>query len=217
MRSTCILAAAIAMTFAGCQSDTMSTRDTYGNRDFEGDRRVSPADVEVIHQPLPDNPQVGATEKTAPLSALSASDRSFIIHMLASGQYEISAGAKAESKSNNSSIRTLAQHIVADHLKANSQLTNLASRKGLRIPVYPSVEQASMLAQLDSLSGVEFDNEFLRQQRTTHEQAISLLSAASNSADDRDLRDWATSTLPTIKSHFDMVNKLRGESIGLAD
>ena len=68
-------------------------------------------------------------KQTASLSTTDA-DKQFIKDVHGGNQYEVAAGQKALTKSQNDGIKMIAQHMVDDHTKADEQLTNLASRIG---------------------------------------------------------------------------------------
>ncbi len=63
-----------------------------------------------------------------------------------------------------------------------------------------------MLSRLDGLSGSDFDKEYIAQQRQAHEDTIAKFQVAVNSSTDRDIRDWAAQTLPTLRGHLRMIN-----------
>jgi putative membrane protein len=154
-------------------------------------------------------PQLGSgNDKTIVAATLSPQDNRYINDALAGGMFEINASDKALMKSSDASIKNLAQHMVDDHSKANTQLKALANRKGMRIVEGMTDEQNNMLAQLDKLQGSDFDKEYLRQQQAAHQQAIQEFQDIANNAKDNDLRDWATATLPTLREHLQMVQNV---------
>jgi len=242
-----ILTLAVSLAVGACTStnstwhDTRGTEDTYGRQYNDKNRVVSdsssiemrssainptPApiassarDVDAMHQPLRDNPQSPGAGNQRELSAnLSANDRQFIITAMAGGQYEVNSSDKAGTHSSSVQIKTLAQHMIDDHNKANQQLKDLASRKGFTSPVGVTTDQIAMLARLDKLNGADFDAEYLRQQKQAHEDTIAAFQNESTRGDDKDVRDWASATLPSLRNHLDMVNALNANNtnVGMA-
>jgi len=242
-----ILTLAVSLAVAACTStdnttyrDTRGTEDTYGRQYNDKNRVVSdssstemrssainptPApinsarDVDAMHQPLPDNPQSPGAGNQRELTAnLSAADRQFIISAMAGGEYEVNSSDKAGAHSTSAQIKTLAKHMIDDHNKANQQLKDLASRKGFTSPVGVTTDQMDMLARLDKLNGPDFDAEYLRQQKQAHEDTIAAFQNESTRGDDKDVRDWASATLPTLRNHLDMVNALNANNtnVGMA-
>jgi putative membrane protein len=154
-------------------------------------------------------------DKTRISAALNSQDQQFVLEAGSSGLYEVQAGQKALTKSSDGRVRTIAQHMIDDHTKANNALMALAQRKGVpAASIVPSAQHLSMLQRLDTLSGTDFDREYFTQQRDAHTQAIAKFQAQANNGFDRDLRDFAAATLPTLRGHLDMVNNNNSQNLG---
>jgi putative membrane protein len=191
-----ILTLAISLAIAGCASDNTSWREPGS----------SGAQMNNNGTSLPDNPQVPAVnDKNRAMSHLTEADMAFVRDAQAGGMYEVTSSQKAVFKTTDSQVKTLAQHMVDDHTKANMQLNNLASRKGLPDTAMLTASQIDMLSQLDKLSGTDFDREYLNQQQAAHQGTIAKFESAAANANDKDIRDWATATLPTLRDHLTMV------------
>jgi len=146
-------------------------------------------------------------DKTRIAAALNAQDQQFILDAGGGGLYEVQAGQKALLKSSDANVKMIAQHMVDDHTKANNALTALAQRKGVPASsLVPNADQVGMLAKLDSLNGADFDHEYINQQKKAHEDTIAKFQAEANNGFDRDVRDFASATLPTLRGHLDMIN-----------
>jgi len=146
-------------------------------------------------------------DKTRISNALNSQDQQFLLDAAGGGLYEVQSGQKALLKSNDANVKMIAQQMVDDHSKANNALTALAQRKGVpSASLIPNADQVAMLAKLDSLNGADFDREYLTQQRKAHEDTIAKFQAEANNGFDRDIRDFASATLPTLRGHLDMIN-----------
>lgn len=154
-------------------------------------------------------------DKTRISAALNSQDQQFVLDAGSGGLYEVQAGQKALTKSSDGRVRTVAQHMIDDHTKANNALMALAQRKGVpAASIVPNAQHLSMLQRLDTLSGTDFDREYMTQQRNAHTEAIAKYQAQANNGFDRDLRDFAASTLPTLRGHLDMVNNNNAQNLG---
>jgi len=149
--------------------------------------------------------QIG-NQKTDINSMVAERDRNFVLDAASGGIYEVQAGEKAVAKGSDATVKTLGQHMIDDHTKSNKELQALAQRKGIHVSTLPDADKIAMLGKLDSLNGSEFDKEFLRQQQTAHKDTIAKFEAAANSSADKDIRDWAAGTLPTLREHLAMIN-----------
>jgi len=212
-----IISLAVAAALAGCASDNVAWRDTSG-RDTSGANYNSGSDYNngirdngsTYNTGLPDNPQVALNDKTRSLQPFSARDNGFIRDVEAGDAYEISAGQKALVKSGDEQVKSLAQHMVDDHSKADKQIMALATRHGLSNSAGMTANQIDMLRRLDNLSGADFDREYLSQQEQAHKDTIAKFQDAGTNADAQDVRDWANATLPTLQSHLTMIQTRGG-------
>ncbi|HEY4330188.1 MAG TPA: DUF4142 domain-containing protein [Phycisphaerae bacterium] len=201
-RTSGILTLIAGLTIAGCADNMAWHNDNTAQYNNPSNTTTTDNNGRIR---TPDNPQVAGNDKTRGISNLSADDMQFIRDANAGGMYEVNSSEKALLKSSDTNVKNLAQHMIDDHQKANSQLTALASRKTGATFGGVTPDQLNMLSQLDKLSGTDFDREYLRQQKTAHEDTIAKFQSESNSGNDKDLRDWATSMLPTLRDHLQMV------------
>jgi putative membrane protein len=99
----------------------------------------------------------------------------------------------------NSECSSLAQMMVADHTAANAELQELAAKKGVTLPE-DKPEYGEKWAKKTS----DLDEDYLKEMKSDHEDAIELFEKASKS-DDPDIAAFATKTLPTLRHHLSMV------------
>ncbi|MGO4703059.1 DUF4142 domain-containing protein [Dyella sp. 2RAB6] len=150
-----------------------------------------------------------ACPAAASASEGSATDQAFLTHAAAAGSAEVALGQLALQKSSAPQTRQLAQHIVADHTKANEQLVALARQKQITIAPEPDKAARQKLDQLQKLDGDAFDRAYAQDMVNDHQQAIALFSKASTSATDNDVKQFAAQTLPVLKDHLQMARQLR--------
>jgi putative membrane protein len=135
----------------------------------------------------------------------------FVKKAAVAGLTEVEAAKIALAKSQDPSIRSFAQKMVTDHTKANMELSSIASAKGIDAPKKPDAEHQAMLDKLASKSGTEFDREYSQHMNMDHSKAIALFEGASKSSDP-ELAGFAKKTLPTIKEHKKLAEKLPGKT-----
>jgi putative membrane protein len=126
------------------------------------------------------------------------------------GMTEVEAGKVALSKSQDPEIRSFAQRMVADHGKANSELAAIAKAKGLNPPKDLDSEHQAMVNSLKGKSGKDFDAAYAEHMNMDHSKAIALFESAAGS-NDPDLAQFAKKTLPTLKEHKELAQKLPGQ------
>jgi putative membrane protein len=128
------------------------------------------------------------------------------------GMTEVAAAKVALSKSQDPAIRSFAQRMVTDHSKANAELASIAKAKGLDAPKELDAEHQAMVDALSAKSGAEFDREYSSHMKMDHSKAIALFEGASKSPD-ADLAGFAKKTLPTLKEHKKLAEKLPGKTV----
>src|SRR6185295_10843016 len=72
--------------------------------------------------------------QSAPASALSSDDRKFITEVAHGGMMEVQLSRTAVDKATNPDVKQFAQRMIDDHSKANAELSQLASQKGITLP-----------------------------------------------------------------------------------
>lgn len=127
------------------------------------------------------------------------------------GMAEVELANLALSKSQNEDVKQFAQMMIADHSKANDELKALALQKKYEFPSDVSMTQKAVTENLSRLSGAAFDREYAKAAVSDHEVAVQLFSTESKSGKDADVKTWAMSTLPTLKSHLQAAQALQAK------
>jgi putative membrane protein len=144
------------------------------------------------------------------LAQSPASDQPFYIQAAEGGMAEVAAGKLAQSKGAAATTRDFGAQMVADHTKANTRLQALATSKKVVLPAELNAEHKEMKAKLEALSGAAFDAEYLKGQVADHTQMAALLQKEIDAGTDADAKAFAAETLPTVKMHLGMAQKLVG-------
>jgi putative membrane protein len=137
----------------------------------------------------------------------------FVQQAAQTGLTEIEAAKIALARSQDPSIRTFAQRMVQDHGKSNAELANLASAKGIDAPTELDAEHQAMLDEITSKTGAEFDRTYSQHMNMGHTRAVALFEAAANSPDAA-VSGFAKKTLPTLRAHKQLAEKLPGKPTG---
>jgi putative membrane protein len=148
--------------------------------------------------------QGGTTGAAAASTHLSTQDMHFLHIAAAAGLSEVQEGQLAQSKG-DAAVRKVGAQMVTDHTRINRQLTILAQMKGVTVPGAVTNVQAAQLARLNEMGGAPFDRLYLRDQKRAHEQAIQLFQTEAQSGTDADLRKFASTNLPTLQEHLQMI------------
>ncbi len=150
-------------------------------------------------QPATTTGSTGAT-----VSNLSAADKDFVMKAAQGGMAEVQLGQTAQSKATDPDVQAFARKMVDDHSKANDELKQLATTKGLALPADLDAVHKKVVDEISGKSGKGFDKAYMSAMVNDHEKTVKLLQKESKSAQDADLKSWASKTLPTVEEHLNM-------------
>lgn len=136
-------------------------------------------------------------------TALSRGDKKFFENAAKSGMKEVVVSQDVLSKLTVPEVREFAQMMVDHHTSANSQLTDLASRKGFALPTLDSKVDRKWS---DKTKDVDYD--YIKAMVDDHEEAVELFEKAAKS-DDPEIAAFATKTLPTLQQHLAKAKELK--------
>ena len=134
---------------------------------------------------------------TTTVVKMSQKDVSFIQKAGGGGQQEVENGKLAEKQGKSADVKRIGARMVADHTKANKELTELANRKGVKF------DTRGVRAQ--NIGAADFDRQYLKLLELDHKNDIAEFQKEAKSGDDRDVKAWAAKTLPTLQEHLAMV------------
>jgi putative membrane protein len=175
-----------------------------------------------------------STTEAGKAGQLSRTDEKFIKDACKGGKMEVRMGEIGVQKAQNDQVKQFAQKLIDDHTKANSELKQLASSKGLTLPDSDKIAgtgtgadqsdgtrvrenegetkehgEHAELQKLESLSGTEFDRQFVRMAVSDHMKDIREFEKSSQKAEDSEVRAFAQKTLPTLREHLQTARTLQ--------
>ncbi len=155
---------------------------------------------------------LGATRGAVAQPPKPPSPKDFVMAASQTDHYEIEAARVAEVESQDPRVREFAQEMIRDHTHANDALRQAAKTSGLPAPEPGmSSDQAMFLSTLQSLRGAEFDKAYVRQQVLAHTQAVAVSETFAAKGSDENLRNAASSGLPTIRRHLKLAQELQAD------
>jgi putative membrane protein len=135
---------------------------------------------------------------------LSRSDASFVKEAAAGGMMEVELGKLAQEKASSDKVKQFGKRMEDDHSKANAELKQLASTKGVDLPTALEGKQKSTVERLSKLSGAQFDRQYMTTMVSDHKEDVSKFQSESSKAKDPDVKQFAGKTLPTLKEHLQL-------------
>lgn len=146
--------------------------------------------------------------QTETKGALSQQDQKFAMDAAAGGMMEVEAGQLATTKATNQAVKDHGKMMVTDHTKANEQLMQIATQKGISLPKALPAEHKQNKDKLTKSAGAEFDKMYVSQMVKDHEKTIALFEKEAKSGTDAALRTFAEQTLPTLRQHLEHTRTL---------
>lgn len=158
----------------------------------------------------------GAETASARMAAMkiSAGDKVFLVCAASSNKAEIAMAQMALKKSDNASVKQIANNMISDHQMAQDQLMALAKQKGVDLDAKLAPSQETASEELAKLDGAEFDKAYLAINHGAHLEAIGQFTHASMHADDPQVKAWAGQILPKLQMHNQMVEQAMGSGTG---
>ena len=134
--------------------------------------------------------------------SLSMADQKFMKEAADGGMAEVELGQLAAQKGSSDDVKKFGQRMVDDHSKANDQLKQIASEKGVSLPQEPSAKHKATKERLSKLSGSAFDKAYMADMVKDHTTDVADFRKESTTGKDTDVKNFAQQTLPTLEDHL---------------
>lgn len=129
-------------------------------------------------------------------------DAQFLVNAAEIDLEEIHLGQLAQQKGKTTEVKELGKMMEDAHTKSLNDLKALAQRKGVSIPTSPTDNAKDAYSDLNGKSGDDFDKAYANLMVSKHQDAISIFEKASTDSNDSDMRNWATTNLPVLRTHL---------------
>jgi putative membrane protein len=154
----------------------------------------------------------GMAQNSNSNSKMSA-DQKFALEAAMGGMLEVELGRVAVEKGASDEVRQFGRRMVDDHSKANEELMRVANGKGMSLPNAIDPKHRSEMQKLSALSGEKFDKEYVKLMLKDHKQAVAAFEKEANGGMDADLKALAASTLPTLRAHLQMIQRISDKMV----
>jgi len=132
----------------------------------------------------------------------------FVEEASAKGVAEVEAGKLAEEKGTAADVKAFGAMIVKDHTAANEKLKAIADQKKLEVSTDAELLDKAKSMILDLRSAKSFDQAYSNNQVKAHEATIEIFKDEIKNADDAQLKEFATATLPKLQAHLEQAKAL---------
>ncbi len=149
------------------------------------------------------NPDAGTGTSTSRVD-----DKKFVKNAAMGGMMEVELGKIAAAKGGSEGVKQFGQKMVDDHSKANDQLKEVAGKEHMDLPSALDSKHQSKLDKMSGLSGAAFDKAYVKDMVKDHEQDVSEFQTEAQNGTNPDIKQFAATTLPTLKEHLNMIKDL---------
>src|SRR5436190_23629768 len=149
--------------------------------------------------------------KGAAANAKGGADGVFVKKAAQGGIAEVELGKLATQKASSDDVKQFGQKMVDDHSKANDQLKQVASQKGMDVPSDLAPKDKAEMDHLSKLSGPAFDRAYMRHMVMDHTKDAAEFKKEANSGSDQDIKRFASNTLTTIQDHLKMAKEVNAK------
>lgn len=139
---------------------------------------------------------------------LAQEDMDFATEAAQGGLKEVRLGELAQQQAKAQAVKDFGQRMVQDHGEANDKLMQIAEQKGIDLPQDLSDDAQQTLEELQQQQGDEFDQAYMEEMVSDHEDDVAAFEDYIGNAQDQDLRAFAEETLPTLREHLEMARQV---------
>lgn len=136
-----------------------------------------------------------------------AADR--LVDAYSANLYEIRISENAAMKASTADVKKLAGMLVEAHTKMNADIERLAQSKNITLPTGLSDEQHRKMGRVTEKTGLDYDKEYCDEMKNKHEDALKTYERLAEKCEDPEIKQWASETLPEVRTHLDMVEATR--------
>lgn len=164
--------------------------------------------ADSINEAKVEQTQSEPASTAATATAVSEEDAKFAVAAADGGMMEVELGKLAQSKATAQQVKDFGAMMVDDHSKANEALMALAQKKNITLPAVTGKDNQKMIDDMAKKNGKDFDKAYVDGMVKDHKKDINLFEDALNKVQDPDIKQFITTTLPTLKKHLGHIESI---------
>ena len=198
-RNWIFLLAIVSLIAFGCKKNETTTSDTATTDTYASTTSTSATDTS------------STTSTTGTSASVSDADKAFMANAAQGGMAEVNLGQMAATKAASNDVKDFGNRMVNDHSKANEELKQLSAGKGVTLPTDVDAASKKTADELSKKTGKAFDKAYMSAMVKDHEKDVAEFQKESTAAQDPDLKNWVTKTLPTLQDHLKMAKQINAK------
>jgi len=130
----------------------------------------------------------------------------YLVEAYSGNMYEIQVSENAALNASDAEVKKIAAMMIQAHTKMNFDVQTLANSKGITLPTTLTEDQTKCIQKITDKTGLDYDREYISDLKDKHEKTLKMLEKVSEKCDDAEIKNWATSSIPEVQHHLNMVN-----------
>ncbi len=140
----------------------------------------------------------------------SSPDSNFVVKASLDNAKELRLLQAGWDNGTDKGLKAHAKMMITDHKKLAANVKAYATKKGYILPDNDMGKADDDLATLSKKTkGKEWDKEWTDMLTKGHKDAVDMFEDSQNGVKDQELRDMIAATLPTLRSHLEMMKGLQ--------
>jgi len=166
-------------------------------------------------QSMPQEGTAGPGDNGTPgMTSYAAS--SFVRNTLENNQAQEQMSQLAAQKAQGEDVKQFGQQMMNVHQKLDEQLAPLAKQLSVSQPKGPSKKDKKEIDKLQSLSGTDFDNEYLQAMGSAQQQSLKNFNTESKDSQNPSAQQSAQADTPVLEQNYQILQKVaQAHSINL--
>lgn len=140
--------------------------------------------------------------------APSFADQAFVQKVLEDDVAQEQMGQLAQQKSSSDDVKEFGQKMAQIHEQLSDQLKPAAQKLGVNEPKEPSKKDKQEIAKMQTLTGADFDAEFIRAMTKTQQSDLKDFKDEAQGGQDPNLQQVAKMDEPVLNQHLQLLQQL---------
>jgi putative membrane protein len=216
-KSNLLMLSGVILMLPACGQSTEPSRQSQAPTTMAPQAPSRQAEAPPVQQPQSPSTRAEAPSTQQPQAPSTVgvggtpSTDEFVKTVALSDMFEIESSQLALSKMPDADTKPFAEKMVQDHQSTSQDLKSLVETGKVKatLPTTLDDKRRKMLDDLRAKNGKDFDQAYDHVQHQAHEEAVDLFQKYSENGDNPDLKAWAGRTLPKLKDHLAMSEKLK--------
>lgn len=158
--------------------------------------------------PAMSNAQQAQMQQEQNSTMRSMQDKAFVKKAAEGGMAEVQLGKLAQEKSSSPDVKQFAEKMVNDHTQLNEQMQPIAQKLGVSSPKGISKQDKKEISKLETLSGQQFDNAYIKYMIKDHKKDLSEFREEAQNTQNSQLKQAAQQGAQVINGHLQLAEQI---------